>query len=50
MGQTDIDRKEAHTHFTDEEVKGQTSSCFAQEATVNSGAATSPLALLGSST
>lgn len=41
-----IERKQACAHFTDEEMKRQSSSCFAHETVVNSGAGTSPLALL----
>lgn len=48
MGQTNLDRKEAYTHFRDEEVKNQISSCLTHEATelVNYEAETSPLAFL----
>lgn len=43
MGPINIDRKEAHTHFIDEEMKSQISSCFAREAPwmANNGAGTS---------
>lgn len=44
-----MDRKEAHTHFSDKPMKSQISLSFAHEATVNSQATTSLLALLGSS-
>ena len=44
-----MDRKAAHTQFSDEQMKSQISSSLAHEATVNSQATTSLLVLLGSS-
>lgn len=48
MGQTYIRRKQAYTHFTDEDMKNKISSCLAHEATdlARNGTGTSPPAFL----